>query len=168
MLAARWSLTLPLPFLLFTTLFCFASIFLGEAFDFYERLWWWDLALHGSSAVGFGLMGFLFAFMLFEGDRFAAPPSAIALISFCIAMTVGATWEIFEFTMDAGLGMNMQKSGLSDTMGDLILNAFGGLIASVTGYLYLRESSAGLLGRGLSQFIKVNGRLYRKYKNRLK
>jgi len=149
MLAARWSLTLPLPFLLFTTLFCFASIFLGEAFDFYERLWWWDLALHGSSAVGFGLMGFLFAFMLFEGDRFAAPPSAIALISFCIAMTVGATWEIFEFTMDAGLGMNMQKSGLSDTMGDLILNAFGGLIASVTGYLYLRESSAGLLGRGL-------------------
>ena len=168
MLAARWSLTLPLPFLLFTTLFCFASIFLGEAFDFYERLWWWDLALHGSSAVGFGLMGFLFAFMLFEGDRFAAPPSAIALISFCIAMTVGATWEIFEFTMDAGLGMNMRKSGLSDTMGDLILNAFGGLIASVTGYLYLRESSAGLLGRGLSQFIKVNGRLYRKYKNRLK
>ena len=168
MLAARWSLTLPLPFLLFTTLFCFASIFLGEAFDFYERLWWWDLALHGSSAVGFGLMGFLFAFMLFEGDRFAAPPSAIALISFCIAMTVGATWEIFEFTMDAGLGMNMQKSGLSDTMGDLILTAFGGLIASVTGYLYLRESSAGLLGRGLSQFIKVNGRLYRKYKNRLK
>ena len=168
LLAARWSLTLPLPFLLFTTLFCFASIFLGEAFDFYERLWWWDLALHGSSAVGFGLMGFLFAFMLFEGDRFAAPPSAIPLISFCIAMTVGATWEIFEFTMDAGLGMNMQKSGLSDTMGDLILNAFGGLIASVTGYLYLRQSPAGLLGRGLSQFIKVNSRLYRKYKNRLK
>lgn len=168
LLAARWSLTLPLPFLLFTTLFCFASIFLGEAFDFYERLWWWDLALHGSSAVGFGLMGFLFAFMLFEGDRFAAPPSAIALISFCVAMTVGATWEIFEFTMDAGLGMNMQKSGLSDTMGDLILNAFGGLIASVTGYLYLRQSPAGLLGRGLSQFIKVNSRLYRKYKNRLK
>ena len=168
LLAARWSLTLPLPFLLFTTLFCFASIFLGEAFDFYERLWWWDLALHGSSAVGFGLMGFLFAFMLFRGDRFAAPPSAIALISFCVAMTVGATWEIFEFTMDAGLGMNMQKSGLSDTMGDLILNAFGGLIASVTGYLYLRQSPAGLLGRGLSQFIEVNSRLYRKYKNRLK
>lgn len=168
LLAARWSLTLPLPFLLFTTLFFFASIFLGEAFDFYERLWWWDLALHGSSAIGFGLTGFLFVFMLFEGDRFAAPPSAIAFISFCVAMTVGSTWEIFEFAMDTSFGLNMQKSGLDDTMGDLIVNAAGGLVASLTGYLYLRRESAGLLGHGLSQFIAVNKRLYLKYKKRIK
>jgi hypothetical protein len=38
LLASRWSLSLPLPFLLATTLFFIASIFLGEAFDFYERL----------------------------------------------------------------------------------------------------------------------------------
>ncbi len=89
-LASRWSLTLPVPFLLATTLFCIASIFLGEAFDFYERFWWWNLALHGSSAIMFGLFGFLFVFMLFEGDRLAAPPAAIAFISFCVAMTIGA------------------------------------------------------------------------------
>jgi len=168
LLAARWSLTLPLPFLLFTTLFFFASIFLGEAFDFYERVWWWDLALHGTSAIGFGLTGFLFVFMLFAGDRFAAPPSAIAFISLCVAMTVGATWEIFEYAMDTAWGLNMQKSGLDDTMGDLILNAIGGLIASVTGYFYLRRNAAGLLGLGLSQFIQMNRRLYLKYKEKLK
>ncbi|WP_299692113.1 hypothetical protein [uncultured Tateyamaria sp.] len=168
LLAARWSLTLPLPFLMFTTLFFFASIFLGEAFDFYERLWWWDIALHGLSAIGFGLTGFLFVFMLFEGDRLAAPPSAIAFISFCVAMTVGAIWEIFEFTMDLSFGLNMQKSGLNDTMGDLIVDAFGGLIASLTGYYYLRSNAAGLLGRGLGQFIEMNQRLYRKYKHRMK
>ena len=38
--------------------------------------------------------------MLFEGDRFAAPPSAIAFITFCVAMTVGAIWEVFEYAMD--------------------------------------------------------------------
>ena len=168
LLAARWSLKLPLPFLLFTTLFFFASVFLGEAFDFYERLWWWDIALHGLSAIGFGLTGFLFIFMLFEGDRFAAPPSAIAFISFCVAMTVGATWEVFEYSMDLLFGLDMQKSGLDDTMGDLIVDAFGGMIASLTGYFYLRRNTAGPLGRGLGQFIEMNQRLYRKYKQRLK
>jgi hypothetical protein len=167
-LARRWSLTLPMPFLLATTLFFIASIFLGEAFDFYEKLWWWDLALHGSSALGFGLTGFLFVFMLFEGDRLAAPPSAIAFITFCVAMTLGATWEIFEFLMDQTFGLNMQKSGLFDTMGDLIINAVGSGIASITGYFYLRESAGGILGRILAQFIEKNRRLYQKSKKRLK
>lgn len=168
LLASRWSLNLPLPFLLATTLFFFASIFLGEAFDFYERFWWWDLTLHGSSAVGFGLIGFLFVFMLFEGDRFAAPASALAMIAFCVAMTIGAVWEIFEYGMDQIFGLNMQKSGLDDTMGDLMINAVGSLIASVTGYLYIAHSSGGLLGRALHDFIQRNRRLYQKSKDRLK
>jgi len=167
-LASRWSLKLPVSFLLATTLFCFATIFLGEAFDFYERLWWWDLALHGASAIGFGLIGFLFVFMLFEGDRFAAPPSAIAFITFCVGMTIGGLWEIFEFLMDKGLGLNMQKSGLEDTMGDLMINGIGSIFASLTGYLYLTRGEKSFSGRVLSQFINLNRRLYQKSKNRLR
>lgn len=161
-LASRYALTLPVPFLVATTLFFIASLVLGETFDFYERLWWWDLSLHGTSAIGFGLFGFLFVFMLFEGDRFAAPPSAIAFISLCVAMTVGAFWEIFEYGMDSLFGLNMQKSGLDDTMGDIMINAFGALIASVTGYLYLRERPVAPLSWFLSEFIYRNRRLYQK------
>lgn len=168
LLASRFSLQLPFPFLLATTLFVIGSIFLGEAFDFYEKVWWWDLVLHGLSAIGFGLLGFLFVFMLFEGDRFAAPPSAIALITFCVAMTVGAVWEIFEYLMDLGFGLNMQKSGLDDTMTDLMIDAAGSAAASLTGYLYLKRDAAGPLGPALSQFIALNRKLYQKSKNRLK
>ncbi|MFT4784118.1 MAG: hypothetical protein ACI9IV_001861 [Paracoccaceae bacterium] len=168
MLASRWSLTLPVPFLFATTLFLFASIFLGEAFDFYERLWWWDLALHGAASVGFGLTGFLFVFMLFEGDRFAAPPSAIAFITFCVAMTMGAIWEVFEFGVDQLFGLNMQKSGLQDTMSDLMINGLGSATASLTGYLYLVRDTAGVLGHGLSEFIRLNKRLYQKSRDRLR
>lgn len=141
---------------------------MGEAFDFYERVWWWDIALHASSALGFGMIGFLFVFMLFEGDRFAAPPSALALITFCFAMTVGATWEVFEFGMDHIFGLNMQKSGLNDTMGDIIVDAGGAGLAAITGYFYLRGSSRGFLAVAISQFVERNKRLYQKSKNRLK
>lgn len=163
-LASRWSLTLPRPFLLATTLFIVGSIFLGEAFDFYERVWWWDLFLHGFAAVGFGLFGFLFVFMLFEGDRFAAPSLAIAYISFCVSMMVGSSWEIFEYVMDQTFGLNMQKSGLDDTMGDLIINLIGAFIASVSGYLYLKRGRGGPIGHAISLFIKRNARHYQRFR----
>ena len=105
-----------------------ATLFFGEVWDFYDRFWWWDIFLHGGSAVGFGLIGFVMVFILFQGDRYAAPPWAMGLFAFCFAMTTGAIWEVFEFAMDEGFGMNMQKSGLVDTMTDIIVNALGGVI----------------------------------------
>lgn len=167
-LAHRLSVQLPTSFLLFITVFMFASIFLGEAFDFYNKVWWWDLALHGSAAVGFGFLGFLFVFMLFEGDRFAAPPSALAFITFCVAMTLGACWEVFEFAMDQSFGFNMQKSGLVDTMGDLIVNGIGAIFASLVGFLYVRYRAVGVFSRPIEQFINLNKNYYRKAIHRLK
>ncbi|SFR52094.1 hypothetical protein [Litoreibacter janthinus] len=168
MLASRLKITLPVPFVATIIVFAFATVFLGEAFGFYERFWWWDLALHAASAVGFGLTGFLFAFMLFEGDRFAAPHWALCLIAFSVAMTTGALWEVFEFSMDNAFGLNMQKSGLNDTMLDLILNAVGGAIGALVGYLYLTGTETGVLVRPIQQFVALNRRLYQKSRNRLK
>jgi hypothetical protein len=167
LLARRLNITLPVPFLFATTVFIIASVFMGEAFDFYERFWWWDIALHGASALGFGLIGFLFIFMLFEGDRYAAPPAAMAVIAFACGVTVGATWEIFEFLMDVTFDLNMQKSGLVDTMGDLIVDTIGAAIGGLSGYFYLRGSSAGILPRALRQFVDLNRRLYEKSRQKL-
>jgi hypothetical protein len=167
LLASKFKITLPVPFVAAIIVFLFATVFLGEVFDFYGRFWWWDIALHGTSAIGFGLTGFLFALMLFEGDRFAAPYWALTLIAFSIAMTTGALWEVFEFTMDSLFGMNMQKTGLDDTMGDLIVDAIGGAIGSLAGYLFLIGSGRGMLNRPIRQFIALNRRLYLKSRNRL-
>lgn len=159
---SRYRIRLPAPFLAAISIFAFATLFLGEVFDFYERFWWWDIALHGGSAVGFGLIGFLFVFLLFEGDRYAAPPIAMAFIAFCFAMTTGALWEIFEFGMDQTFGLNMQKSGLMDTMGDLIVNAFGGIVGAGSGFLYLKGREAGGLADLIGQFVALNRRFFRK------
>ena len=163
-LADRFGITLPLPFVAAVTLFVVASIFMGEAFNFYERVWWWDIALHASSAIGFGLVGFVFVLMMFEGDRFAAPPWALCLMAFGLAVTVGAAWEIFEYLMDQWFGFNMQKSGLHDTMEDLIVDVIGAGFASWLGYAYLRAKDRSFWTWPIDRFVALNKRLFRKLK----
>ncbi len=158
----RFGIRLPVRFVGAIAIFVFATIFLGEAFDFYGRYWWWDIALHGGSAIGFGLVGFLFVFMLFEGNRYAAPAWAVAFMGFCFAMMIGAMWEVFEFGMDQLFGMNMQKSGLVDTMGDLILDMAGASLGAFSGFLFLKGRNLGGLTGVLQEFVQKNRRFFRK------
>ena len=160
----RFKIHLPLSFLAAISLFVFGTLFLGEVFDFYNRYWWWDVLLHGASAVGFGLIGFLFVFYLFQGDRYAAPPWALGLIAFCFAISIGALWEIFEFGMDQIFGMNMQKSGLVDTMWDLMVDAAGAFFGAFSGFLWMKGRSSGLSGM-IDEFIRLNRSGYRKLRD---
>ncbi|MEX2278380.1 MAG: hypothetical protein WD674_11425 [Cucumibacter sp.] len=158
----RFRIKLPVSFLAAIVLFIFATIFLGEALNFYERLWWWDLFLHAFSAIGFGLIGFLFIFMLFEGNRYAAPSSAVAFFAYCFAVAIGTGWEIFEFAMDSIFGLNMMKSGLLDTMSDLIVDAIGAALGALTGFFYLKGRQFGGLAGMLGEFVRLNRRFFRK------
>ncbi len=165
LLASRFNVALPLPFVVSIVVFIVASLIMGEVFDIYYRIWWWDLALHGLSAVALGMIGFLFIYMLFDGDKFAAPPSAIAFLAFTFALSIGAVWEIFEYTMDVVFGTNMQKSA-DDTMIDLIFDAIGAIIGALAGYAYLKGRRTGFLARLIGDFITLNRHLYAKKKSR--
>lgn len=164
--ARFFGIRLPPSVLSAIVVFIFASLFLGEVADFYGRFWWWDSLLHFFSALSFGAMGFLLIFMLFEGDRYAAPHWALAVLAFCVALSIGTLWEIFEFGMDQIFGMNMQKSGLMDTMTDLIIDAVGAAIGAFSGYLYLKGRHYGGLSRVFDQFIAANKTLYRKLRHK--
>lgn len=154
--ADRYALHLPVAWFAGLVLFLFATIFLGEAVDFYERFWWWDIALHALSAIGMGLVGVILALLMFEGDRYAAPAWAVALVAFTFAMTIGVLWEFFEFSMDAAFGFNMQKSGLDDTMSDLMTDAFGGLVSAWAGYAFLRGRDRNGLAGQIAEFVAKN------------
>lgn len=164
--ARFFGIELPGSVLAAIVIFIFATLFLGEVADFYERFWWWDVLLHFMSALSFGAMGFLLIFMLFEGDRYAAPPWALAVLAFCVGLSIGAIWEIFEFSMDQLFGLNMQKSGLVDTMKDLIIDTIGAAIGAFSGFLYLKGRQFGGLVMVLDQFIQANKRFYKKLRNK--
>lgn len=162
--ADRFHIKLPVHFFAGIVLFIFGTVYLGEAFDFYGKFWWWDTLLHGGSAMGFGLIGFIFVFILFEGDRYAAPHWALAFIAFCIAISIGVVWEVFEFAMDQIFGMNMQKSGLIDTMWDLIVDLIGAAIGAAAGFGYLKgRNKSGLPGL-IGEFVVKNRKLFKRKK----
>lgn len=150
MIERQLRVKLPVEFTLITCVFLYASFGLGEARDFYDRFWWWDLLLHGSSAIVMGLIGFLSIYVFYMTNRVRVKPIYVAVITVALAISAGTLWEIFEFTADWAFGTGMQKSGLVDTMTDLVTDTVGGIIAAAVGYYYVRNGDS-LVGRRLIQ-----------------
>ncbi len=159
-------INLPVEFSLFLTVFIYCSVFLGEGNDFYTKFWWWDLVLHTSSGMVFGFVGFMILYILYRIKKFTASVFLIALFTFSFSVAIGAIWEILEFTMDQLFKTNMQRSGLLDTMKDLIVDTVGALITSVCGYFYLKKSgdSFDWFETLLERFVHKNPKLVTKLK----
>jgi hypothetical protein len=144
-LRSRLPIRIPPEFQILTVAFVFASLFLGEVQNYYERIWWWDVSLHATSGLLFGIVGFLLVYILNENERvnMTLRPPFIALFAFVFAIAVGALWEVFEFAMDQAFGLQMQKpragdpSGLTDTMLDLAFDTAGALLISAFGWWYM-------------------------------
>jgi len=160
----NYKIDLPVEFELVIVIFIYAAIFLGGVKDYYTVYWWWDVVLHISSGLVLGFAGFLILYSLYFGKKIQASPRTIALFSFCFAVALGAMWEIFEFAMDGFFGVGMQKSGLVDTMWDLIVDSGGALLTSIIGYIYLKGGKTRLFERLLKRFVKYNPQLFGKGK----
>lgn len=166
----RLNVTVPAEFHISAVLFSFAALYLGEIQHFYDKLWWWDIALHGTAGLLMGIIGFLMVYILNETDRVRLTMTAgfIAFFAFLFAIAIGTFWEIFEFAVDEVFDMNMQKpmfgdpSGLTDTMWDMIVNAVGAFIISFTGWWYLKKGKSFFIGEWINKFIKRNPGLFKK------
>ncbi len=145
----RWRLVLPVELDFFVTCFICAHLVLGELGGYYTRYWWFDMALHSISGFILGLVGFVWAYTLFYTHKIQAQAGFIVVFSISLAMAAGGTWEIFEYAMDHIFGFNMQKTGLDDTMEDLIVDLIASLVVGALGYLYLKTHRDGLIRRVL-------------------
>jgi len=165
LLGNRFQVYIPSEIEALTAVFIFASLFLGEYHGYYTRFWWWDALLHTVSGFMLGILGFLLVHVMNEKEELELhmKPAFVALFAFMFALGIGTLWEIFEFTMDSQFGLNMQKSGLVDTMADLIVDAVGAFIIAILGYGYLRTAgNSSFLERWILRFIESNPRLFRR------
>lgn len=156
----NYRIDLPVEYEVIIVLFVYAAMFLGEAENFYQRFWWWDLFLHGLAGALLAFTGFMVLYTLYVRKKLVAKPFVISVFVFSFSLAIGALWEIFEFAVDEIFGTNMQKSGLPDTMTDLIVDSGGALIAAGLGYFYLkRRNHTGIFGRFVANFLNNNPHL---------
>jgi hypothetical protein len=164
----RLPVNIPPEFMVIGIIFVFASIFLGEVQDFYQRFWWWDIALHAGSGLLMGIFGFLLVYVLNENSRIRVYLHIrfVALFAFVFAVAVGALWEIFEFGMDQIFGTNMQKtmlsdsSGLTDTMWDLIVDTLAAAAISFLGWWYMKRRECSFFDNWIQTFIDKNPKFF--------
>lgn len=158
MIERNYKITLPLEFEFLILIFLYGTLFLGEIGDYYTKVWWWDIALHTLSGIIFGIIGFIFVYVMNRESKINVHLKSIyvAIFSFTFAVSIGAVWEIFEFSMDSFFGTNMQKSGLVDTMWDLIVDVVGALIVSTSGYFYVKNVKTPLFTNLIDKFFCMN------------
>ena len=145
----------PSEFEIFIMVFIFLSLILGSIGRFYDRFPWWDTMLHVISGVLIGLVGFSLVYLLNRSswEKIKLSRAFVSLFAFCFALSLGALWEVYEYTVDNAFGWNMQRTGLDDTMSDLVVDAVGALLVSLLGYLYLK-GDINLFDRVERRFIR--------------
>lgn len=163
-LGRQFDVRIPPEFEVLAVVFVYASLFLGEVHGYYIRYWWWDAVLHTGSGFLLGVLGFLLVYVLNERPDIDLHmrPRFVAIFAFMFAVGMGALWEIFEFGMDQIFGLNMQKSGLVDTMWDLIVDTIGAAVIALLGWAYLRTAgNDSFLERWIVGFVRANPRLFK-------
>lgn len=156
-LEKNYHIILPQRLVLLIIAFVLGSLVLGEAGGFYGRFWWWDDLLHLMSGIIIAIAGFLLIYYLQARFNTSIHPLLVALFTFCFALSVGVLWEVFEFTFDATLGLNMQRwdapagipllghdyqgNAVRDTMSDLIIDGIGALIIAIAAFRWSADDS---------------------------
>ncbi len=156
---------IPTPFSVMFMLFLWGAIFAGEVWEFYYRIPHWDDFLHLLSSMMAAMLGFSLIDILnsdIRHDSVKLSPFFVSLFSVAFAVLTGVMWEIYEYTFDGILGLNMQKfaeeggrsgellrelvgrEALEDTMNDIIVDTVGAVIISVIGYISLKKSKGWL------------------------
>jgi hypothetical protein len=149
----KWSIRIPSYMYIVYFIFLYCAIYLGEVRSFYYTIPHWDKILHCFSGAMLGALGFTLIDILNSSERIKVQlsPFFVALFAFCFALAAGAVWEIYEYTFDGLLSLNMQKyaledgtqligrAALSDTMGDIIIDTVGSLTISLIGYFLIKK-----------------------------
>lgn len=120
----NFKIELPTTLEVIILLFIFSAEILGEIQSFYILFPMWDTILHTlngflAAAIGFSLVDLM---NKNEKIQFHMSPLFMAIVAFSFSMTIGAVWEIFEYSMDTFVGLDMQKDTIIHHFNSVVLD----------------------------------------------
>ena len=113
-------------------IYCIFALICGVMLNFYDFIPWWDLAMHLIAGIILGILGNSIINKIQKGKKIDPIIRMFFIIG--IACLGGIAWEIYEFAVDSWFGLDTQKvllTGVADTMGDIITDLIGGILAGI-------------------------------------
>ena len=120
-------------------LFVFMAHFLGAICELYNHIYWFDKFTHFLSGI---LSSFVAIYILVKiKNKNSLFFKILFIISFSLA--IAAFWEVLEYLFSYYLHVDPQKvalTGVTDTMGDIIVAFLGSILVSMCYYFEYSEN----------------------------
>lgn len=116
-----------LPVYIFALVYAVGPM-MGQCWNFYYTISWWDKLLHICGGVMFAIVGaYVFELLTKRKDHFFGA----AIFALCFSTAIAALWEFVEFGADHFLGMDMQDDMLVTHLTSYLLGESVGVTGSV-------------------------------------
>lgn len=130
----------PKRFYIIAILFHFFAASLGSVINLYRYLEFYDKIVHYLSGIILAEAGMIIITYIFKKHSLKNDNILKLLFAFFFSSACAGFWEIYEFTADNLLNINMQ-GGNSNTMGDIISGVLGALTYSTIMYAFYKRKS---------------------------
>ena len=117
-------------FFIFPIFVLATHFFLLLFFNIYEVFPWFDIPMHFLGGMAVSITYFLILGYLQKENYLRINSSIKIIFVFALVSLTAVFWEFFEFSLEYLTGLGLQGD-LNDTMLDLFLGIFGGLLAVI-------------------------------------
>lgn len=126
-------------------IFIFFAYFLGSIMKLYGKIAYYDLIVHFTS----GILSAMVAYYIYKMVN-KKKENLFTSILFILGITalIAVSWEIFEFVCDKIFKKDaqyVQKTGVDDTMTDMIVALIGAILYDILYYLQVKKKKGKMM-----------------------
>lgn len=139
--AVTWKF--PPRFYLLAMIFDIFAAALGSAVNLYKYIGFYDKFVHYLSGILLAEAGIIIINYVFSVRKIEKDMLVMLLFSFFFSASCAGFWEIYEFTADNLLNINMQGKN-SNTMGDIVSGTLGAATYFLAGLFFYNKKRKNL------------------------